>query len=249
MTKAFVLKLSSICILLGYLSSNGHSKEENRIKTDCQSVRIYYDLPLVTDGGKIMDVMNDSFDIYYLKQYTIYKFHWIVTTRIDPDSTLDTMRPNFFVFKNESERGYWFDENKNIIPYPVDSILKIFAFYKADFYKLFPDSLVEVERIHTNNQLEIKFITRKKPNIENPDTVKYYLSDKMKNIEFSLSKSLDNVERLKGYRYSGIFNSRYYKGYDFKFPRREVFVEMKSIKNDENCKEASRYIDFVKDKY
>lgn len=45
-----------------------------------------------------------------------------------------------------------------------------------------------------------------------------------------------------------IFNPRWYKGYDFKFPHREVFIEMRAIENDESCKEASRYIDLVKDK-
>lgn len=249
MTKIFYLKLSLLFFLPGFFFFIGDCKLEKINKTDCQSVRIIYDAPLILNNGSIFDFVSDSFDISYLSGFTVYKFYRLVAQDANTDSSYDIIIPEYFMFKDGHQRGTYLNYKNNYNNYSVDSLLRPIAFYKIDdVFKSFPDSLIEIQQTGAGDKLIRQFILKSKPDIDNPDTVKFYFSDKFKNFKFSLSPSLEKISGLKLIRYSMIFNSRWYKGYDFKFPRREVFIEMRAIENDESCYVASRNLDLVRDK-
>lgn len=191
MTKIFILKLSPLFFLLGFLFFSGACKFENMSKTDGQSVRIVYDVPLVLNNGSIFDFVSDSFDISYLSGFTVYKFYRLVAQDAYTDSSYDIVIPEFFMFKDGHQRGTYLNYNKNFYNYSVDSLLRPIAFYKIDdVFTSFPDSLIEIQQTGAGDKLIRQFILKSKPDIDNPDTVKFYFSDKFENIKFSLSPSL-----------------------------------------------------------
>lgn len=54
----------------------------------------------------------------------------------------------------------------------------------------------------------------------------------MKGIDYSFSKELDSIKKQKIFKVKILYNEQFYKGYNFKFPKRQYLFEMKEMPKD-----------------
>ena len=105
-----------------------------------------------------------------------------------------------------------------------------------------------IDSVHSKNNNEILKKYRPQKTGDDGDTIALFFSNKLKGIDFSLSKELDSINNLKLCRIKIICNQKYSANYKIILPQREFLFEINEIPVD-NQKVISEFIEKQKKHY
>ncbi len=183
----------------------------------------------VIDKGKITFFnLTDTIYIFYYKDFIVYK--------LKPQRSLENNEKikgteSYFCYEKDNKYGLFFKNSYNkhdSIKLPVDSLLTKEAFKSANFEV--NNNLYLHEAVEENNKkelLEKYYFKIKNENLY--DSIYYYYSSSFKNIEYSLSKTLDSAKHLKLYKARLMYNQKFSTQHNLMMPKREYSFEIKEV--------------------
>ena len=215
-------------------------KTSSKIETPSK-IKFIYNIPIVKLNGELVNI-SDSLSIFYLNDDILYKFPFIKALENATSITNQEIKFKYFLYRKGQPYGYYYDSiNTNSFrKLAVDSLLAIKAFVGNKFYDKANDSLVEVRRNEEKFSLIEKYVSKVKLDQSYPDTTIIYYKKNLKNIDYTFSKELDSIKKLKICQIRIVYNSQFYKGYSFKLPQREFRFELK----DEFVEDSKSLINF-----
>jgi len=192
-------------------------------------IKVLYNVPILKLNGELLNI-TDSFFVFYFKDFILYKTPYKHV--VENLTTIESVEVKFkyFVHEKNGSFGFYYDSSKVLkdIKFSVDSFLKLKAFKGFNFYDRVNDSLIR--KIQINAEAIEIYVPKVKYDQSYGDTTYIYYGPKLKDIEYSFSKELDSTKApLKAYKVRIVYNSQFYTGYDFRFPRREYFFELREV--------------------
>jgi len=192
---------------------------------------------LDTTKGNAKNVLYDDVQIIYkYNDYVLYKLTGI------QDFVTGDFLPNsepYFLYKNDYSAGKYFDSvSARPVNKPVDSMVKQ--------YQIITLGLVDTAK----GGVLVKDIANKQTRIlhyyYNPpikteksiDSLYLYFDTSQNDVEYSFSKEMDSVYKMKLCKVSYIYNPRYSPSKKISFPRLEYMFDFRKgeIKNQDSMK-------------
>ena len=194
-----------------------------------------------TDDNQIFTV-KDSVGIIYWENYTIYQVPHIynktylkqdISGKVLSEKDLkNETKFEYLVFRDDRKYGCWFDSlgSKNGAVASVDSfekkrLFKGFPFFKRSEYTLLANTYVVNAKILTKT-----YTPEFRMDQSYPDTAKYFFKIDFDGIDFSFSKELDSLAKMKLFKVDYI-NSPLTIG-EKKIPKREHIFEIQKNQVD-----------------
>lgn len=236
--KETIVSLILIIFIFNAFSFN-KQKEQNKIK----KIKIKYNLPFIKNNREIGN-LTDSLSIIYSGNNIIYEIPYYFSLEKNDSIVHMKTKYKYFAYQKGTEMGFWFD-SINALSKKKENILsvhkeKTFA-NPPDLFDEKNDVLVNTERNKDGYKLIETYTSKIKTDITYSDTMKVYYKDELKNINYSISKKLEHIKKLKVFKIRFIYNSKSIKEHTYKLSRRELFI---SIQED-TISNLSRYDDFI----
>jgi len=223
-----------IIIALIFYSFVNYNRTRKIITTYC--------FPVIIEG-KFCELI-DSTSIIYKDNFTLYEMMPNHTSKIRKDSILDEqVKYKYFIIKKGEHYGSLYDSLNSMKSRKLlaDSLLQKTGFLDGDLfenkYKFKLNKTIQNKGEYAKIETYIPKVKEK----NSPDTTLIYYSKGLKNIEFSLSKSLDNNSEVKVCKIEFVFNSKFDKTHKMIFPKSSHWF---SIKED-TISNLSKYDDFI----
>jgi hypothetical protein len=213
-----------------------------KYKKPIRKIITTYCIPSIIDG-KFYELI-DSTSIIYTDKYTLYEMMPNHTSKILKDSiNYEQVNYKYFMLKKGEEFGFLYDSlnTKNNRKLSADSLLQKTGFLDGDLFKnKYKYNLSKTIKSRGEySKIEV-YIPKVKEKFS-PDTTLIYYSKGLKNIEFSLSKSLDSDSETKVCKIQFVFNSEFDKDHKMMFPKSSHWF---SIKED-TLSNLSKYDNFI----
>jgi hypothetical protein len=195
-----------------------------------RAIHLIYNLPTVNWDSSIIN-MNNTYDVFYYKDYIMYRFPYLFDSTVEGKLVLQEERPNYFVFHRDSISGYNYyprpDPAVHEGKLPVDSVLK-YTFQSTAYDSFFswkPDSS------YYDAEGNLLNVYNYAATIKYPENFTYYFyySKNLKDIRETFSKKMDGIKNRKLFKIRIIAHGAYYKEYNMTFPQRETLLEMKEV--------------------
>ena len=210
-----------------------------------KSVELIYNYPISfykeKDELKIYS-LKDTLQISYYGDYELYRL----------PSTLDVTNKKikgtepYFIFKKKDKYGFLFnslEDSTQGTKFQVDSFLYNRGVKGKDFDMPTDTlwSLVGTEEKNNEYRLD-KYTLIKEEDETVPDSIFYYYSENLKDIEYSFSNRLDSLKGMKLYKIKLIYGKKFSPSIKSVLPQREFLLEIENVVV-QNKKEI---IDFIK---
>ena len=218
--------IAALMISLLFLASSTCSK-----KNDLKCISLCFSYPVNSykekDEIKIYN-LKDTISIFYYSDYLIYRLS--PTVRFETGEKVKGTEP-YFIYNKKNKLGLLFsslEDSTQGITYPVDSFL-INRALKGKDLDIPVDSLWSlIGVVKGKDGILIEKYGSIKPGDEMTiDSIYYYYSKKMIKVEYSFSKKLDSVNRMKLFKARFLFNSKYSSSNKIVLPKRELSLEMR----------------------
>ncbi len=197
-----------------------------------QTLTLLVNYPLVIGDSTAVRLVNlkDTIRIFQLNNLVIYRLpesHSIETDEVVPGTE------TYFAFKKNEKNGYYFKtlNDKAGIKLGVDSILKIRAYFGATIDVNGQLLLVKSQQ-EVDNGLVEEYANTKIIDENSADSIYLYYSNKSNRIDYTFSRRLDSLKRMKLYKYRILFNERQAVSYKVTVPKREYLFEIRIESND-----------------
>ncbi|QEC51914.1 hypothetical protein EDD80_11544 [Anseongella ginsenosidimutans] len=172
--------------------------------------------------------ISDSIFLFYDKDKMVYKLpHTESVHYYDRPSSWKT-RYSYLSHLKGADYGLFFDSlgansGKRL---NVDSLLKEKISYRIvlDDY-----SLVETVKLSDQGVMIEKYGSQITNHLAYPDTALLYYTTGLKDVDYSISDSLDHAKGQKLFKVRFVSNSQYYQDHPLKMPRREISLELKEF--------------------
>ncbi|WP_281297556.1 hypothetical protein [Flavobacterium limnophilum] len=201
-----------------------------------------YCFPSIIDG-KLHELI-DSTSIIYKDNFTLYEMMPNHTSKIRKDSILDEqVKYKYFIIKKGERYGFLYDSlnvgnNRKLL---ADSLLQKTGFLDGDLFKnrnkYNLNKIIKSKGEYAKIEIYIPKVKEK----FSPDTTLIYYSKELKNIEFSLSQSLDSDSETKVCKIQFVFNSKFDKDHKMIFPQSSHWFLIK----EDISSNLSKYDDFI----
>jgi hypothetical protein len=186
-----------------------------------------YPIIIMNDG--IHDSINffnlrDTIWIFYYGNYVLYRLSG--TRNLETDKKIPGTE-TWFIFPKKNTHGFLFnsiDNNNAGVKLKVDSFLINRAYASANF-DIPSDSLFAKAQNNEEKFVE-KYYT--KEHAENyPDSIYYYFTNELKNIDYTFSPKLDSLKNMKLYKVRLLYNETFSLSYKAIIPKREFLFEIR----------------------
>jgi len=202
-----MFKLISIILVLlvcSYCVQPG--KKSAHIDNTIRSVVVSEVIPFPDKNGKFTIYDTLTIPIYYYQGLTAYKLIY----RLDSLDSLGNLigsqnRYHFFVYKKDDIFGYIYNsfDSKVATKVSADSMLKHGIWCEANnLYSGFSQNIIQLVSTYSNKDsgtLHEFYVYRRKNDSTISGNFSLSFSDKIKGIEYSLSKELDSLKGMKLY--------------------------------------------------
>lgn len=245
--KIFLLLLIYSTILFGCNVNNKNS----RVK----KISFTTSFPAVKFTGELL-YLHDSTILYYSGNYFVYKLPYQmgeIKEDTIKNSTGDTilfkMEPTgigylYFAGKKEDKYGYLLKslDDKNVLKkHSVDSMIDVRGIGTLDINAVIKNAvLIDSVFDKINNKITKTYIPRIIK--DDGDTVILYFTNHIKETDFSLSKSIDSINKFKLYKISVLYNQKFSQTHNMVMPKRELSFEI----NELDAKSDTEILDFFK---
>lgn len=222
--------LLATLVFLMFLTS--YTKSKNKFQNDITRIKFISSLPLFTNSNEYVNY-KDSIGIVYFKNQILYEFHDIYTLRnvdtLNNSSVIvkKEMRHRYLLYSKKEFYGYYYDSlnaatGKKVA---VDSFLNKKAFRGYSIFNKSEDILISSTNTQGNYILIEKYKCKEKKDYSYPDTTIVYYTNRMKEVEHTLSKELDDNKKMKVKKIRALYNPQVIKGIDT--PSCEIMFELK----------------------
>lgn len=217
---------------------------------ELSGVKISRQYPIIGKKGELIRYDTFSTSIYKYKDQVLYQAQYHYDSIFNGISIISENRDYFFVFRKGNAYGLLFDPNKQIFGQriQIDSTLKKEWCNEVNFYHGFMSSnMHEITNREKNKQGEtIKSFSfqSKKDTILN-GTAHFWFSKKMNHIDYSLSRELDSIYKMKLYKIKIMNNAQYFVEYKYKLDPIEQYYLLEEIA-DINKQAVMKYFNLEK---
>jgi hypothetical protein len=194
-------------------------------------VRLNYNIPILHIDGELKNY-RDSLEIYYYDEQFLIQIPYIYALENATEILKIETRFSYFYYLKDSTSGFYFDKQGVAEPkkLSVDSFLAMKTFKYFNFFDQNNDSLIQTIKSANRTVVE-KYIPKKKPDQSYPDTTYLYYNKRFNDLDlYCFSKLLDSTKKMKLFKVEMKYNSQFYDGYSFKFPKREFLFHLKESK-------------------
>ncbi len=221
-----------------------------KINKEIRGIKITENFPLIDSKGKLTSYDTFSTKIYYYEDKVLYHSSYHFDSTVDDKQLISEIRYYFFVYKKGDPLGLLFDPYNNIYGKKilVDSALKKEWCNGLDFYHGYADNLLT---LISSSEMQDSGIINKTFSFKGiKDTgvsgiSSYWFTNKLNDIEYSLSKELDSIYKMKVYKIRLKNNSRYFKDYNYTLDAIEQAFDLERI-DIKNESEILSYFSFLK---
>ncbi len=204
-----------------------------------------------SDDNRLFSVENstgilyyDNYIIYQIPHYyTLSKVTWDTSGNVASEHELkNEIKFQYLICKDQDTYGYRFDSLSAKKPHvvSVDSFQKQNLFKGFPFFKNQEDTLLYEKNNSHDNTLTKTYKPKRRIDDSYPDTMKYSFTHELNGIDFSFSKELDSMMKMKLFKVEFITNPIVMN--QKTVPRRVFLFEMKK-----NPVDTAAIIQFVKD--
>lgn len=230
-SKTVLITLPIVLVFLLFLSSYTESKN------DITRVKLISSLPYFKDNKEFI-YFRDSIGIVYYKNHILYEFPEVYTVQNENGINKKELQHRYLLYNKNNSHGYYYDSLNVVIgkKIAVDSLLNKRAFGNQSIFNKSEDILVNSMKTSGNYNLIEKYQCRVKKDETYPDTTIVYYTTRMKEVEHSLSKALDESRKMKVKKIRALYNPQIIKG--ISIPSYEIMFELKedNVTNLENYK-------------
>lgn len=237
-SKRSIKAISIALILITTLTSYSFIKNKKPIR----KIITTYCFPTIVDG-KIYELI-DSTSIIYKDNFKLYEMMPNHTAKISKDSIIgEEVKYKYFILRKGDKYGFLYDSlntinNRKLL---ADSLLQKTGFLDGDLFKNKNKYILNKILKNKGDYAKIEVYIPKTNEESSPDTTLIYYSKDLKNIDFSLSQSLDNYNKVKVCKIEFVFNAKFNKAKKMIFPKSNHWF---SIKED-TISNLSKYDDFI----
>jgi hypothetical protein len=198
---------------------------------------VLYHIPVINQDGSKTDI-NNSYDVYYLGELSLYRFNYQRDSVIDGELKLSETRYFFFVHHLDSTFGYVFDPF-GIYPESREKVdsMRIYRFENPKWDTI---ARMKADSNYINDKGDLVKVYKLPPTKKYPGSFTYYFyyTNRLKDIRESFSKKLEAIHNKKLYRIRMVVHPVYYEPYKRMLPEVESYYEMKEIQvsNSEEIK-------------
>lgn len=224
-----VINTALMFFLLTCISCKSSQISSNSIK----GIKLFVNYPvsIINGDNNSFFILIDTVSIFYLDNYILYR---LPESRNFETNEKILGTESYFLFEEKATKGFFFTTIKDSSKYlklPVDSVLKARAYFGANFYISPDDSLVEISTIDKNTYLEkyVKKTSTGFPPELTPDSIYYYFTNTMKDINYSISPKLDGVKKMKTYMVRIMFNQKFSEQHKLMINKREILYGIQKI--------------------
>ena len=223
------IKLASVITVTG-ISGSFKSCNTSTNNTSIQGVELTFSYPFIqiTKGNLNYSNLKDTISIFYYNNYVLYRLP--PTKRFETDENIPGTEPHF-LYKKDGVYGLFFKTKMDTLGtrISVDSFLVKEGIRGRDF-QLPSDSLWKFTgRIKDKSIVLEKYAILKQVSEISLDSIYYYYSKNMEDVEFSFSPHLDSLAGMKLFRIRLLINQKYSPTYNLTFPKREFRFEIKEV--------------------
>ncbi|MES2240895.1 MAG: hypothetical protein V4497_11625 [Bacteroidota bacterium] len=211
-------------------------------KNTIRKIITTYSFPAIIDGN--IYELKDSTSIIYKNNFTLYEMMPNHTATISKDTiTSEEVKYKYFILKKGDEHGFLYDSLNTISNRKLfaDSLLQKTGFLDGDLFKNKDKYVLNKTFKNKGEYAKIEVYIPKTTWESSPDTTLIYYSKGLKNIDFSLSQSLDNHNDVKVCKIEFVFNAKFNKAQKMISPKSSHWF---SIKED-TISNLSKYDDFI----
>ena len=208
------------------------------IFSSCGSTRKYHGLKrinlIVNYPVVIMnDGVHDAVNFFNLKD-TVWIFYYDskVLYRLSETRNLETDKKilgteTWFIYREKAKHGFLFNsisDSSSGLKLLVDSFLINRAYASTNFD--FPSDSFFVKAQNKEEKFVEKYYI--KEHTENyPDSIYYYFTNELKNIDYTFSRRLDSFKNMKLYKVRLLYNETFSPSYKAMIPKREFLFEIR----------------------
>ena len=233
---------------------------KNKDIDNIKKVVVSRNYPNIQPNGKIK-YSDNKLTIYYCNEYEVYEFQsnqGFFTFNSKGETTNDSNRivPEYFICRKKQSSGIEYNRGKS---YSIDSYKKNVAKVDSIVYRVLASSLdldsTNLTMVESKNLspviIEEKYVPKQTvlKSTYNPDTISFFFSKNMVDIDYSFSKKTDSLKGAKFIGYKAHFISKYYGNHPIKIDEIKLNLEMKKVPMDDKEFILSLIEQFKKDEH
>ena len=216
---------AALIVAVIIFSSCGITRKYNELKRI--NLTVNYPIVIMNDG------VHDAVNLFNLKD-TVWIFYYDskVLYRLSESRNLETDKKiagteAWFIYHEKAKHGFLFNsisDSSRGLKLLVDSFLNNRAYASANF-DIPSDSLL----IKAQDN-EVKFVEKyytKEHNENYPDSIYYYFTNELKNIDYTFSRKLESLKNMKLYKVRLLYNETFSPSYKAMIPKREFLFEIR----------------------
>jgi len=227
----FMSKIIVFVVILILSKGSFHSCNRKLNNHNIRCVNYSTSGPIVFSDGSMVD-FKTFFNVYYYEDLVMYQFPYYFDSTYDGKSILNKQeRNNFFVYNRDSTWGYNYNplnELQNNRRVKVDSMMRQTGLQSSNF-----DGIAKLQPVFsqfdTNTGILKETYAPSKEEHKAKDTIYFYFTSKLKDVDLSFSKKLDSIKKMKLFKIHLLFNGDYDEERKMTLPKTEVDYEIKEI--------------------
>lgn len=215
-----------IAALFFLLLLTSYTKIKSKCEKDITRIKLISNLPYFKDNKEFI-YFRDSIGIVYYKNHILYEFPEVFTIQNDTGIVKKEVRHSYLLFNKKDFYGCFYDSINaaNCRKVSVDSLLNKRAFGGQSIFNKLNDVLIRSNKNQGGDDFIEKYKPRVKEDTSYPDTIIVYYTNKMKMVEHTLSKELDEDKKVKVKKIRALYNPQIIKG--ILVPSYEIMFELK----------------------
>lgn len=246
------LSIQKVAIATFWIFSSGfiNCNHTNYHPKDLVHLRLIVNYPLVQANSNKAELQNlkDTVHIYYYNTDVLYYIPYKKTVETEEKLISEEKKYSYFIYTKDSSSGFFFSSSEDTVSpkkLSVDSFLFRRA-YAAKF-DLQNKRIISVNEDKFKGVVIEKYVPENIPNETTYDTVMFYFDNRMNDVSFSFSDTIDKAKGKKLFKIRLLYNEKFSQQYQMMMPQRELYFEIQKLPV-KNSKSIVHFFDHLKTK-
>ncbi|MBK7884726.1 MAG: hypothetical protein IPJ81_13795 [Chitinophagaceae bacterium] len=214
-----MIKNLAFIFVIFFSCCNSVLNKNDTYNNEIRCIQVKQVFPVIQKDGKVPKYDSNFVKIYYYKDMAMYHLGYHYSYTKNKVRLITEDRDHFFIHKKGEVFGYDYDKNKSEfgVKMPVDSLLNKQWISVTQIYPMIfenSSTLVSSKWNLDSSILDEMYIYRSKQDTAMTGSVHLSFTNKMMDINYSMSKELDSMKNMKLYKAKLSQDSRYVN--DFK---------------------------------
>jgi hypothetical protein len=193
-----LFKISTICLLITGCLASGQRPENKTIRC----VAVYKNYPVFNAQGKVERFTHYEERIFYSGEMVMVEMGYQFDSLVNNQLVKSEIRHRYLVYKKGNSAGTLYDEGtgEELKSVSVDSVLRLQWFNNLNIYDMFIQNdvtLISAVRNSSTGTLKEQYAVVSKKDTAQKGRFDLYYSNRLKDIDYSLSRELDSIKGMK----------------------------------------------------